>query len=461
MNVSIQKTDVRWHTLNSADQTTVSINTFVSGLLSFCVESLRTCLSNDADKLCLPVVLCALSALLLLPPCLVLVCQRCTFQGENRRETATFFYCFLGNLCGTTGAVLSRQLYILVLMSAFAAAVDAVNFLSCVLSLCLCWKSKTVRRLRAMRRRRRQHLLAMSVLMVFTGGYLRSRVRSSPADWPPSQRRLLHVTLHQDNTEVLGYILGLLAFIITCTSKFPGVCRAHRGQMVTWAHMISGGFCSLASALYASAILLSHTQFGFVRVMPWLLSAVCSASLQLLILIIHCNKRLKRGTTLESGSFSTDNVSLLGELGSSTEDTIVEGWQAHSSAQIQDNFALKMNGMGHYMDVSIQSAPQEVSTSEEKVENLPLNRTVQLIRVNSFCSLNLSDESSQVSSDLEWDFEEANAQWKQPTKEHERFPLREWLPNPKIFSSCICAASGLSQYTLSGKMGVESGEMAK
>lgn len=58
----------------------------------------------------------------------------------------------------------------------------------------------------------------------------------------------------------------------------------YRGQMLTWANMFSGLICSLAGALYAAAILLYDTQFGFLlRVMPWLLSAICCVTLDLLV----------------------------------------------------------------------------------------------------------------------------------------------------------------------------------
>lgn len=46
-----------------------------------------------------------------------------------------------------------------------------------------------------MRRRRRQHLLAVCVLMVVAGGFLKSTVTHHPAERRLSGRGLLHVTL--------------------------------------------------------------------------------------------------------------------------------------------------------------------------------------------------------------------------------------------------------------------------
>ncbi|KAF3835190.1 hypothetical protein F7725_027748 [Dissostichus mawsoni] len=78
--------------------------------------------------------------------------------------------------------------------------------------------------MRMIRGRRRQHLMAVCVLMVVAGGFLKSRDSHHPVDGHLSGRKLLHATF-QDNTEILGYILGLLSSVIACTSRFPALCR--------------------------------------------------------------------------------------------------------------------------------------------------------------------------------------------------------------------------------------------
>ncbi|XP_071344120.1 transmembrane protein 44 isoform X2 [Trachinotus anak] len=372
-------------------------STFPTDLLAFYVDSFGTCSSHEAGKLCVPIGLSSLSALLSLLSCLVLLYQKWKCGGKNPGDTIIFLYCFLGNLCSTVGAILSRQLYIQILMGALAAAVDAVNFMSCCFPVLLCWNSMRVRRLRMMRRRRRQNVLAVCVLMVVAGGFLKSRVPHHPADRSLSRRRLLNVSLN-DNTEILGYILGLISFVIACTSRFPAVCRAYRGQMLTKAYMFSGLLCSLAGALYAAAILLYDTQFEFLlRVMPWLLSAICCVTLDLLILVLHWSKRGTRQHPMRSTS---DTESLLGDLGILTEEKAVvkklRKPKVNSSAET--TICLK-----------------KVTSSKEEAVDQPLNRTVQVIRVDGFCFSDTSCDSSLVSSDLEWDFEEANGQWREPT----------------------------------------------
>uniref|UniRef100_UPI0037E7DB43 transmembrane protein 44 n=1 Tax=Semicossyphus pulcher TaxID=241346 RepID=UPI0037E7DB43 len=434
---------------------TVNPNTFLSGLIDFCVDSVSTCFSRDADKVCVPVGLSGLSALLLLVSCFLLVYQRCTWRRENPGETSTSFYSFLGNVCSTFGAILSRQLHIQILMGAFAAAVDAVHVISCCLSVLLYWNSKAERRHRMMRSRRRQHLLGVCVLMVVAGGFLKPAVTHRRADTPLSGRKLLQVTL-QDNTEILGYLLGLLSFVIACTSRFPAVCRAYRGQMFTWAYVFSALLCSLAGALYAAAILLYDTRPAFVlRVMPWLLSAMCWFILDLLILVACC---CKRRTRRQQTSFSPDTESLLGCSGLNPEDNVVMKRQRKqevtSSAQTKTKKVQKMTEMGRYMDVSVQPARKtclkEVMSSKEEMEDRPF--TVRVIRVNSLCSSDTSYDSSLESSDLEWDFEEANAQWNKPTAQQQKggeFPLQGWPTHPKPCKPCTCAMAGPPQKTLS------------
>ncbi|XP_029285856.1 transmembrane protein 44 isoform X2 [Cottoperca gobio] len=392
--------------LTPEGQTGGNPNTFLFNLVESCLDTVTTCFSHCADKLCVPIGLSSLSALLLLLSCFLLVYQRCTLRGGDPGETIIFLYSLLGNMCSTIGAILSRQLHIQIVLGAFAAAMDVVSFISCCLPVLLCWNSKAERRLRVMRGRRRQHLLAVCVLIVVAGGFVKDMVAHRPADGPLSGRRLLHATF-QDHTEFLGYILGLLSFVIACTSRFPALFRAYRGEVLTCAYMVSGLICSLADALYAAAILLYSTRFEFLlKVMPWLLSAICCVTLNLLILVIHW---WKKGTRNQLVSFSPDTESLLGDPDIPTEDNAVmkrqRKQQVHSSARTKAKHIQKMTEMGRYMDVSVQPAGKiclkKVTLSKEEVDDRPLNRTVRVMGVDSFCSSDASCDSSPVSSDLE------------------------------------------------------------
>ncbi|XP_060934859.1 transmembrane protein 44 [Limanda limanda] len=429
-------------------------NSFFSHLSTFCMDSFSTCFSPDSDKPCVLLALSSLSSLALLLSCLLLMYQRCRCRGgDPAEETIISLYCLLGDLCSTVGAILSTQLYIQVLMGAFAAAVDAVNVMLSCFPVLLCWNTETERRLRVMRRRRRQHLLAVCVLMVVAGGFLKSPVK--PADGLLSRRRLLHFTL-QDNTEILGYTLGLISFVIVCTSRFPPVCRVYRGRMLTQAQVFSGLLCSLAGALYAAVLLLYDTQMGFLlRVMPWLLSAICGVTLDLLILILHW---YKRGSMQQLISLFPDTERLLGGSGFSTEENVAmknhRKQKINSSPQTETKNVQKMSEMGRYMDVSVHPAGKVIKASFVclEAEGERLDGTGQGIRAERMSDT--SFDSSTVSSDLEWDFEEANGQWRGPMakpQEDDEFPLQQCPANPKPFTICTCSISGLLKKTLSGK----------
>lgn len=120
---------------------------FLSSLVEFCADSVSTCFSRDANKLCVPIGLSSLSTLFLLLSCFLwvlfffffcfllpafvpaihckslysiqsaltvfrLVYQRCRCRRENPGEILTFLYSLVGNLCGAVGATLARQLHI-------------------------------------------------------------------------------------------------------------------------------------------------------------------------------------------------------------------------------------------------------------------------------------------------------------------------------------------------------------
>lgn len=229
------------------------------------------------------------------------------------------------------------------------------------------------RRRRMMRGRRRQHLLAVCTLTVVVG-FLRTGPAQLPIQEPPSGRRLMHATLQvrahhirgisvhmftfsstwckkeecsflccfwggQDNTEILGFSLGLLSFAIACTSRFPTILRTVCDQLCTAhfpsvfpnkivesvvllqhrGHILSlpGIFCrllsSLAAALYAAAVLVCADQLGLLlKVMPWSLSAACCCALDLVV-SLHATSSLSpvcgpRTTVLVQYEFFHYNV---------------------------------------------------------------------------------------------------------------------------------------------------------
>uniref|UniRef100_A0A3B3CRF8 Transmembrane protein 44 n=1 Tax=Oryzias melastigma TaxID=30732 RepID=A0A3B3CRF8_ORYME len=317
-------------------------SSFLSSQAAFWLAWFSTCFTHDADKLCAPAGLTLLSALLLLLSCFLVLYLRCQFPGEYSGETLLVLYCFLGDLCSAMGAIMSRQLHIQVTHFVFLSAVYLDMFFS-----------TSDRRLRMAKRRRRQHLLAVGVLMVVAGGFLKSRVTD----------------------EILGYTLGLLSFVIACTSRFP----------FTRSYIFSRLLCSVSGALYTAAILLYNTQFGFLlRVLPWLLSATSCVLLDLIV--SFCCKRATRQRRMK---FGPDMESLLGGSGISAEHTGVSNQQKKPSSNISDQ--TKVN----------QISLKEAMMGKERVEGGALCSRVRLVRAGSLCSSDTSYDSSADSSDLE------------------------------------------------------------
>ncbi|XP_038157630.1 transmembrane protein 44 [Cyprinodon tularosa] len=442
------------------DQLRGSSDHFLSSLGAFWFHSIATCLSPDAHKTCVPAALTLLSAFLLLLSSLLVACQSCKLRGENAPEAIMVFYCFLGNLCNTVGAVLSRQLHIQIFMGAFAAVKDAVHCILCCLPVFLCWSSQTQRRLSAMKKRRGQQIFAVGVLMVVAGGFLRSRVDDPPALRPVGGRRLMHSFMQfsswnpiMDNKEILGYILGLLACIIAWTSRLPTLSTERKGQEVTQMSVFSELLSSISGALYAAAILLYDIRFVFlIRVMPWLLSSIGCAILDLLIVVMH---QFKTGTRQKMLKLSPDTERLLGLHPEHTSGTKQQKKQQKPS-QTKTRNIQKLMEMGQYMDVSGQQTTKvlslkEVTLSKDGSDGKLPHKMMRVVRAGGLSSSDTSYSSSSDSTDLEWDFEAAVTQWSKPASKAQKgneFTLQDWPTNPKPFSVCVCSMAGLPQKSL-------------
>ncbi|XP_056460072.1 transmembrane protein 44 isoform X3 [Gadus chalcogrammus] len=434
------------------DLTDNRIHNFRS-LYQFCVEAITTCLSFNADKACVPFALFALSALLLFTSCVVgflpqvnpsamhreagehwsrghhLLLPRQPVQHYRRGSFSTAGYPVFGVL---------------------TVAVDFVNIVSIFLTVYICWNSTKDRRLRIIRRRRRQQLLCMCLLMGL-GGYATSE--TIPAYRPFARRKLLDTFL-QDNTQVLGYTLGMISLAIVCTSRFPAINRACRREKVSPAAGVSAVLCSSTGLLYISALLLSDPVVPglFLKAAPWLLSALCGATLDLLVLVIFwCRKGARRKP--ERISLDTQSLLEFPHFHKRHGNQL----KKHRKQEKNNSKTPKTAEIGHYMDVSVQPAVKECREDLMLFgrDNLATGTTrgVQLVQVasgGSVCSSCTSYDSSSYSSDLEWDFEEARSCWSEPpwrTEEGDEF-LQDWPKNPPPFVASTCSASDFTEMPL-------------
>ncbi|XP_073087985.1 transmembrane protein 44 isoform X12 [Manis javanica] len=134
----------------------------------------------------------------------------------------------LTSLCDTIGAILARQLTIQVFTGAYLAAVDLANFVFILFPLCGSkFKSNSCRRSRERKRRRqlRASVFALALpLSLGPGWALWAAVPKASGPIRGPQRRLLG-SLLQDNTEILGYLLGGIATFGSWTSRIHPLSR--------------------------------------------------------------------------------------------------------------------------------------------------------------------------------------------------------------------------------------------
>ncbi|XP_074925062.1 LOW QUALITY PROTEIN: transmembrane protein 44 [Chelonoidis abingdonii] len=249
----------------------------------------------------------------------------CRRKGWQEVSVLCIIYSFVGSMCNTIGALLAKQLAIQVFTGAYMAAVDIIHFLLTLFPVCasdprptpvptlssrlalaprgrfpdrlsLCLVAETLScaaspgRRKRRRRQVRSSLLALALPLCTGPGWyvLVMATSSSPEEFHGAQRRLLGTAL-QENMEVLGFALGMLAALVAFTARIPALSGACRGRLspVTqhWASISS----ALASVLYAAAI-VTHDQRPayFMRAMPWLLLSLGSAALDVAITCLSC-----------------------------------------------------------------------------------------------------------------------------------------------------------------------------
>ncbi|XP_073087982.1 transmembrane protein 44 isoform X10 [Manis javanica] len=236
----------------------------------------------------------------------------------------------LTSLCDTIGAILARQLTIQVFTGAYLAAVDLANFVFILFPLCGSkFKSNSCRRSRERKRRRqlRASVFALALpLSLGPGWALWAAVPKASGPIRGPQRRLLG-SLLQDNTEILGYLLGGIATFgswtsrihplsrICCPCPAPPISLQCRGKTFPSIHLWTRLLSALAGFLYASAI-VAHDQRPeyLLRATPWLLTSLGRATLDLSIILLSWAMRSKMrralGFASEAGE-SPDTQALL------------------------------------------------------------------------------------------------------------------------------------------------------
>ncbi|XP_070365257.1 transmembrane protein 44 isoform X11 [Equus asinus] len=227
----------------------------------------------------------------------LLLYLRCSKKPRRDQTAPCAACCLLTSLCDTVGAILARQLTIQVFTGAYLAAVDLVNFVFILFPVCGSrYKPNSGRgsRERKRKRRLRASLFALALpLSLGPGWALWAAVPKASGLVRGPQRRLLGSFL-QDNTEILGYLLGGIAALGSWASRIPPLSRICRGRTFPSIHLWTRLLSALAGLLYASAIVAHDRRPEYLlRATPWFLTSLGRASLDLAIIFLSCVMKSK------------------------------------------------------------------------------------------------------------------------------------------------------------------------
>ncbi|XP_048460212.1 transmembrane protein 44 isoform X3 [Rhincodon typus] len=404
------------------------------------------------EKVCISFALWVLSMLFWAIAHIMLFYWRCKWRTWREASLSCTIYTFLGDICNMFGALLAKQLNIQVFTAAYIAAVDILQFILILFPVCGSRsRSKTDRPRQRNKRRRSAMFMACFPFAMGTSYYF----WTSPVpqvDIRGPRRRLL-TTLLQDNTEIIGYALGVIAVFIAWTSKFPLILKASQGKidciLEKWALMLSipGGL------LYAAAALAHEKTPAFIlQALPWLLIFLGGAAIDLSILFLSCllkHKANRQQWGLEV-VIESDTLSLL----ESPEQDVEE-------EEIQEETQI---GFG------VKRLPGDGQTCTERgkrvdvqlVHDPPMYPPKQVIHANvSSCS---SSDVTSINSELEqkylealnseqWDFEDVPQEWKITGKQQEHnlnhCPDHNPMISMNIFPNSIASSTPSTDVWLS------------
>ncbi|XP_009466798.1 PREDICTED: transmembrane protein 44 [Nipponia nippon] len=227
----------------------------------------------------------------------------CPGQGRRQASVLCLLYSFLGHICNAVGALLASQLSIQILTGAYMAVANVLRFLLAVFPPCPPETQEMAglpRQQRRRRRRLRDGLLALALPLSVGAG--RSLLAPSPRpSWELLQgaRRRLLGAVFEDNTEALGFVLGLLSALIALTARIPAFSRACRGKPCSWRRLWATPCPAAAGVLYTAAIVTRDQQPArILRALPWLLVALGSAALDVALLFLACTAKSQKGQRL-------------------------------------------------------------------------------------------------------------------------------------------------------------------
>uniref|UniRef100_A0A2K5N718 Transmembrane protein 44 n=1 Tax=Cercocebus atys TaxID=9531 RepID=A0A2K5N718_CERAT len=315
----------------------------------------------------------------------LLLYLRCAKKSRQDQSALCAACCLLTSLCDTIGAVLARQLTIQVFTGAYLAAVDLVNFMFILFPVCGSkFKSNSDREARERKRRRQLRASVFALALPLSLGPCWALWVAAPkasATIRGPQRRLLG-SLLQENTEILGYLLGSIAAFGSWASRIPPLSRiapppalgitthGHwgaaaqgrcQGKTFPSIHLWTRLLSALAGLLYASAIVAHDRQPEYLlRATPWFLTSLGHAALDLAIIFLSCVMKSKMRQALgfaPEARESPDTQALLTCAEKEEEDQENLDWVPLTTLSHCKSLRT-MTAISRYMELTIEPVQQ-------------------------------------------------------------------------------------------------------
>ncbi|XP_033711527.1 transmembrane protein 44 isoform X3 [Delphinus delphis] len=363
----------------------------------------------------------------------LLLYLRCGKKSGRDQSALCAACCLLTSLCDTIGAILAKQLTIQVFTGVYLAAVDLVSFVSILFPVCSSKvKSSSGRGSRERKRRRQLRASIFALVLPLSlgpGWALWAAVPKASGPIRGPQRRLLG-SLVQDNTEILGFLLGGIAALGAWASRIPSLSRICRGRtfpsIYLWTRLLS----ALAGLLYASAIVAHDRRPEYLlRATPWFLTSLGRAALDLAIIFLSWVMKSKLRHALGFASEARENADTQALL------TCAEKEEENQEARTENSDWVplttlpyckplkRMAAVSRYLELTIEPVQQascsatrlpgdgQTSTGATSLQEPPSYPPVQVIR--ACVSSSSSSQVSSINSDLEQNYWEAlnSEQW--------------------------------------------------
>ncbi|XP_073434791.1 transmembrane protein 44 isoform X3 [Dendrobates tinctorius] len=362
-------------------------------------------------------------------------------------------------MCNTIGALLSKQLTIQIITGAYMALSDVIDF---VLTLYPACNSRFRVRMRNSRRKHKPVFSALSISLLISLGYCYSLVENDLPSYDLSHtpRRRLLGTMLQENTDVVGFTLGIVAVLVSWTVKVPVITRVCKGQMFPVIRVWAVLFSALASLMYAAAI-MSHDRRPeyFVKAIPWFLISMGAAALDVALVFLSSiikNKLVQQLGLVLDATLNEESCELL-----AVEEKMVEGSgipnttaDAKTSSWTPLNMApnryLSKVSLSRFVRLSVekvqendmgavrlpgdgQTTPMHIN-HQEPVGYLDLSVYPPPRITHSTNSSSCSSDASSNTTDLEWDFEDLDQNWRKDSE----------FPSIQPTDSCVLKAINIT-----------------